>query len=114
MKKILSTILLTSFFLDYTLASSLTLNDLKAQQIKLLKVWYYQQPFIGQILLALKSQQAALSPPLIGKKLIPFIHYRLLSANLSYLLKKQQDQTLKLCKDINQICEDIKTLSLVP
>lgn len=95
-------------------ATTLTLNDLKSQEMKLLKIWRQQQPLISQVLLRLKNQPPALPPfnSLITKNLANFIHRNIVLKNLDDLLKKQQQQIVKLCQDIIQTRQDIKTLSL--
>jgi hypothetical protein len=115
MKKIFFLITLLIGYHNLSLASpSLTPNELKAQEINLLKIWQQQQPFINRVLFLLKNQQGYSSSYtyLSRKDLVKLIHRDLLLKNLYHALKKQQEQVTKLCQDIIKVRQDMKTLSL--
>jgi hypothetical protein len=113
MKKIFFFVVFLVGCQNLTLAStSFAINDLKTQEKKLLEIWQQQQLFIGQVLFHLKNQQTYSSSTtyLSTRNIASLIHRELLLRNFNHLLKKQQEQVVKLCQDIIQTRQYIKSL----
>ena len=92
------------------LAGDGILDHLKHQENVLLKQWRCQQHDLSEVLLHLKNQ--ATYSPILGilwaKNIATWVHQNLSIQALSPRLKKQQEDSVRLCHDIQQVRQKIK------